>query len=212
MEQSKAAQHNRHRAGAWTQVCWLPGLWIFSSTGHSCPQTTPWPVNVTGQSPRPISFYVWVRDLLWHLLKAQDTVVFKNSLSPKIQQKWQNRSQGPETVASCHLSGSVQHFRERKLGLPGHVFCRVGSLGDPCDSRIRSLLWLSTKTLETLTCPALSCAKWCLSSLPLQVPPHPPCLLIVCLLSGLKSMLRKDTNAGSREKLSSWNIFRSQDW
>lgn len=58
-----------------------------------------------------------------HLLRAQDTAVFKNSRSLKIQQERQNQSQGPETVASLHLSGSVQDFRKRKLGLPGHSFC-----------------------------------------------------------------------------------------
>ena len=151
----------------------------FQACEFSPPPATPAhrpPPGLSGSqaSPRVVFLSVWARDLLWHLLRAQDTVVFKNSPSPKIQQKWQNQSQGPKTVASCHLSGSVQHFRNRKLGLPGHAFCCVGSRGNQCDSRIRSLRWLSTKALETLTCPALSSAKWCLSPLPLQAP---PCLL-----------------------------------
>lgn len=104
----------------------------------------------------------------------------------------------PRTRDSCILPSLwiSPAFQKRKLKSPGHAFCRVGSLATS-DSRIRSLLWLSTKAVETLTCSGSELCQAMLIAL-LCSCPLSPCLLIVLslFLSGLKSMLRKDTSAG----------------
>lgn len=51
------------------------------------------------------------------------TGAFKNPILPRVSTGQQHQGHGHVVVASSHLPGSVQHFGQRELGLPGQASC-----------------------------------------------------------------------------------------
>lgn len=121
MDWPKVAQHNRHRARLEPRAPGFHSGALSFPVGHLLLLNHPLPC-VTRQSLGHtfLSMY-WLGTSCG--IFSCGTGAFKNPILPRVSMGQQHQGHGHVVVASSHLPGSVQHFGQRELGLPGQASC-----------------------------------------------------------------------------------------